>query len=77
MGGDSDTVKSFVGSGFVLDPSGLIATNYHVVDGAFDIVATLSDGTVLPAPYTARLTARRSRHRAGGRRPPADPGAVG
>ena len=37
------------GSGFIIDPSGLIATNWHVVTDAFDIVVTFSDGTRLPA----------------------------
>jgi serine protease Do len=37
------------GSGFVIDPSGLIATNWHVVTAAFEIVVTFSDGTRLPA----------------------------
>jgi serine protease Do len=41
------TVKGYVGSGFIIDPSGLIVTNYHVVDGAFQITVTLSDGTRL------------------------------
>jgi serine protease Do len=41
--------KSYVGSGFVIDPSGLIVTNYHVVEGAFEIAVTFSDGTVSPA----------------------------
>jgi serine protease Do len=45
----SDQTKSYVGSGFVIDPSGLIVTNYHVVEDAFDIAVTFSDGTVLPA----------------------------
>ena len=44
----NDVSKSFVGSGFVIDPSGLIVTNYHVVEGAYEISVTLSDGTVLP-----------------------------
>src|SRR3984885_2803667 len=44
----NDVSKSFVGSGFIIDPSGLIVTNYHVVDGAYEISVTLSDGTVLP-----------------------------
>ncbi len=35
------------GSGFVVDPAGYIATNRHVVDGAFDVIVTLSDGTRL------------------------------
>jgi serine protease Do len=37
------------GSGFVIDPSGYIVTNNHVVGGADEIVVGLSDGTELPA----------------------------
>jgi serine protease Do len=41
-------IKGFVGSGFVIDPSGLIVTNYHVVENAFQITVTTSDGSILP-----------------------------
>lgn len=34
-----------LGSGFVIDPSGLIVTNNHVIDGASEIYVTLRDGT--------------------------------
>jgi serine protease Do len=45
-GGDvSSTIKGYVGSGFVIDPSGLIVTNYHVVENAFEITVTFSDGS--------------------------------
>ncbi|HEV7367697.1 Do family serine endopeptidase [Arenibaculum sp.] len=37
------------GSGFVIDPSGYVVTNNHVIDGAGGIEITLSDGTTLPA----------------------------
>lgn len=37
------------GSGFIIDPAGYIATNRHVVDGAFDVIVTLADGTRLNA----------------------------
>jgi serine protease Do len=33
------------GSGFIVDPSGYIVTNYHVVDGAREVTVRLSDGT--------------------------------
>ena len=42
-------IKNYVGSGFVIDPSGLIVTNYHVVEYAFEVTVMFSDGTRLPA----------------------------
>jgi serine protease Do len=44
----SPLIKGYVGSGFVIDPSGLIVTNYHVVENAFEITIMFSDGTRLP-----------------------------
>ena len=38
-----------LGSGFIIDPSGIIVTNNHVVEDADDITVTLNDGTSLPA----------------------------
>lgn len=40
---------SSLGSGFIIDPSGLIVTNNHVIDEADDIEVTLPDGTNLKA----------------------------
>jgi len=37
------------GSGFVIDPAGIIVTNNHVTDRADKIVVSLSDGRQLPA----------------------------
>ena len=37
------------GSGFIIDPSGVIVTNNHVIGHADKIVVSLSDGTELPA----------------------------
>jgi serine protease Do len=37
------------GSGFIIDPSGIIVTNNHVVKGARTVTVTLSDGDTYPA----------------------------
>ena len=39
------SVKVSAGSGFVIDPSGEIATNWHVVAGAYEMIVTFSDGS--------------------------------
>ncbi len=41
--------QEVAGSGWILDRSGLIATNNHVIDGATSISVTLADNTVLNA----------------------------
>jgi serine protease Do len=38
---------SSLGSGFVIDPSGLIVTNNHVIEGADEIIINFTDGTKL------------------------------
>jgi serine protease Do len=46
--------RRFVGSGFIIDPSGIIVTNRHVVEGATDILVTLQDNTLLRAKLLAQ-----------------------
>jgi serine protease Do len=43
-----------LGSGFIIDPSGLIVTNNHVIANAEQITVTLSDDTVLQAHVVGR-----------------------
>jgi serine protease Do len=38
-----------LGSGFIIDPSGIVITNNHVIDGADEIHVILTDGTRLEA----------------------------
>ncbi|MBV9151582.1 MAG: Do family serine endopeptidase, partial [Alphaproteobacteria bacterium] len=43
-----------LGSGFIIDPSGLIVTNNHVIANAEEITVTLSDDTMLRAQVVGR-----------------------
>ena len=56
-GGESDSrprrVQS-LGSGFVIDSSGIIVTNNHVIDGADEITANFNDGSKLRATLIGR-----------------------
>jgi serine protease Do len=47
--GDKRTETISAGSGFIIDPAGVIVTNRHVIDHATQIRIALSDGTELPA----------------------------
>jgi serine protease Do len=46
-----------LGSGFIIDPSGLVVTNNHVIDGADEITVTLQDNTSLKATVVGRDSA--------------------
>jgi serine protease Do len=46
--------RRFLGSGFIIDPSGIIVTNRHVIEGATDILVTLQDNTLLRATLLAQ-----------------------
>ncbi len=43
-----------LGSGFIIDPSGLVVTNNHVIEGADEITVTLQDNTSLKATVVGR-----------------------
>ncbi|MBC7543108.1 MAG: trypsin-like peptidase domain-containing protein [Candidatus Sericytochromatia bacterium] len=43
-----------LGSGFIVDSSGLIVTNNHVIQGATQVIVTLSDGRKFPAKLVGR-----------------------
>ena len=50
----ADRKTQSLGSGFIIDPSGLIVTNNHVIDGADEITVTLTDNTTLKAELVGR-----------------------
>ncbi len=57
QGGDQSAPErrmQSLGSGFIIDPSGLIVTNNHVIDGADEINVTLQDNTTLKATVVGR-----------------------
>src|SRR5258708_17011360 len=43
-----------LGSGFIIDPSGYIVTNNHVIEDADQVTVTLNDGQLLPAKIVGR-----------------------
>jgi serine protease Do len=43
-----------LGSGFIIDPSGYVVTNNHVIEGADEVSVTLQDNTVLKAEIVGR-----------------------
>jgi serine protease Do len=47
---------SSLGSGFIIDPSGLVVTNNHVISDADEVSVILNDGTTLKAEILGRDT---------------------
>lgn len=48
-----EQIETFVGSGFVVDPSGIIVTNRHVIQGAAIIRVTFANKVQVPAQLVA------------------------
>lgn len=54
MLGDGPRVERSLGSGFIIDASGLVVTNDHVINEADEVEVVLQDGRVLPAEIIGR-----------------------
>jgi serine protease Do len=50
---NASSPETLHGSGFVIDPSGLIATNDHVIHAGYQLQVTFSDGQTVPAKLVA------------------------
>jgi serine protease Do len=55
-GGEQPRRVNSLGSGFVIDPAGIIVTNNHVIADADEITVNLNDGTELEAEVVGRDT---------------------
>ena len=53
QGGDA-RVSHSLGSGVIVDPSGLVVTNHHVIEGMTDVKVALSDRREFPAKIVLR-----------------------
>ncbi len=58
QGGDAPVPRrvNSLGSGFIIDPSGLVVTNNHVIADADEVSVILNDGTTLKAEIVGRDT---------------------
>ena len=52
--GEGPRMARSLGSGFVVDPDGLVVTNNHVIEDADEVEVVLQDGRVLPAQIIGR-----------------------
>ena len=53
-GGDESRVSKALGSGVIVDPSGLVVTNYHVIEGMTQVKVALSDRREFEAEIVLR-----------------------
>ena len=53
-GGEDSRVSKSLGSGVIVDPSGLVVTNYHVIEGMTEVKVALSDRREFEAQIVLR-----------------------
>jgi S1-C subfamily serine protease len=56
---DEEGTQLASGSGFCLSPDGIIATNYHVIDGAFSVKCSLDDGSEYDVKYVLNFNKKK------------------
>ena len=52
--GDAPRIANSLGSGFIIDPDGIVVTNNHVIEDADEVEVTFADGRTFPAEFIGR-----------------------